>query len=372
MGRRPDSAVRADAATGAILGMLRYRLDGNDRLDRLDPPDRLEQTMAAAVWRLLALLALLLAWPACGWPATIESVELARPDGARHYLLAVPQAQHSGPRSALIILLHGHGGSASQLLGLGRSVSPMSLWLRLSDREGLLLAAADGMAGSDGKQGWNDCRAHARTNPKTDDVGFLDAIATREVREHGADPDRIFVMGMSNGGMMAFRYAIESGGRLAGFAAVSASMAASSLCPSPTQPVPALIISGTADPLVPYAGGPVGWRLLGARDSVIGIEAAAAVWQQVNGLSASAPVVTLLEHRDASDPTRALRMVWREASNPAEVALVRIEGGGHVEPSTSQRVAPAYTRLVGVQNADFEVVDEAWGFFRDKHRTAPR
>jgi len=50
---------------------------------------------------------------------------------------------------------------------------------------------------------------------------------------------------------------------------------------------------------------------------------------------------------------------------------MRIELGGHIEPSIAQRAWRAYLTLVGPQNSDFEVAEEAWRFFRTK-RAAPR
>jgi len=247
----------------------------------------------------------------------------------------------------------------------------MSVWLRIADREGLVLAAPEGARGGDGRQGWNDCRADASSNPKTDDVGLIDAIIDREIEMHNVDPTRIFVMGMSNGGMMAFRMAVERGERLAGFAAVGASMAGDNQCAVPVTAVSALIVAGTADPLVPYEGGQVGFGYGALRGKVIGVEQAVGAWRQIDGLSAPAVAVQALEHKDPRDPTRASRTVWgRDASQP-QVEFVRIEHGGHVEPSISKRIGRFYAHLVGSQNGDVEIAEEAWSFFQHKRGRQP-
>lgn len=309
--------------------------------------------------------AVALATSAAARAVTLTPVELPRPEGARHYLLAVPDAATPAKRP-LVILLHGHAGSAAQLLGRERSAAPMSLWLRIADREGVLLAAPDGAVGRDGRRGWNDCRGDAANNPQVDDVGLVTDIIHREVEQHGADPSRVFVMGMSNGGMMALRLAIELGSTLAGFAAVSASMAAHTACPVPNVPVSALIVAGTHDPLVPYAGGDVHLRSSHPRGAVIGVESAAATWRDTIGLPAAPASVATLPHRDAADATRATRIVWGERANALQVELLRIDGGGHIEPSITQRARRAYTAIVGAQNGDVEVAEEAWNFFKDK------
>jgi polyhydroxybutyrate depolymerase len=297
--------------------------------------------------------------------ATLEAAALQRPEGPRHVLLARPTVERPGLRP-LVVVLHGHGGSAAQVLGRTRGASPLSLWLELVDREGLLVAAPDGSRGSDGMQGWNDCRRDAHGNPRSDDVGLVAAIIDRAIAVHRADPARVFVIGMSNGGMMAFRVATELGPRLAAFAAVGAAMAADSWCPAPKHPVPALVVAGTADPFVPYAGGPVGLGGRGARGTVVGAEASVAAWRALAGLPDAPARHETLPHRDARDPTRTTRILWGADPAGLQLEFVRIDGGGHVEPSGRARIGRLYARLVGPQSGDLEIVDEAWAFFRDK------
>ena len=296
----------------------------------------------------------------------VTSYDLQRPEGARHVLLALPEGAHPG-KHPLIILLHGHGGTASQLLGLQRSAAPLSVWRDIADREGWVVAAPRGLDGSDNMPGWNDCRKDAASNPTADDVALIGAIIDREVAQDNVDPDRVFVMGMSNGAMMTFRAAQELGNRLAGFATVSGSMAAVSECAAPKTPLSALIISGTADPIVPYGGGDV--RILGMpRGSVIPVEQTVKNWRIFDGLAAQPTSVATLPHLDRSDPTSVTRTVWGKDPTGLQVEFLRIDGGGHVEPSPSQRIGFLYSAVVGRQNGDVETAEEAFAFFKDKRR----
>lgn len=301
--------------------------------------------------------------------ASIRSLELPQPQGPRHVLLATPKQLPPGPRP-LVILLHGHGGSAAQLLGEQRSAAPLSVWLQIADREGWLLVAPDGLKGADGHPGWNDCRSDAANNPRSDDVGLIAALIDEMVARHQADPARVYLMGMSNGGMMTFRVAATLGDRLAAFSAVSASMPADLGCAPAKVPLSALIVSGTADPLVPYAGGDVHFMSKVSRGRVLGVEASTAFWRDLAHLPAEPSRRESLPHRDATDPTRAQRIVWGADPAKLQVELLRIDGGGHIEPSLSERPRRVYTAVVGPQNGDLEVAEEAFMFFKDKWATA--
>lgn len=299
--------------------------------------------------------------------ADIQSFDLPRPEGSRHFLLATPDGKATTGRP-LVILLHGHTGTARQLLGQGMGAAPLSVWLDIADREGVVLIAPDGAKGNDGQPGWNDCRADASSNPKTDDVGFIAALISQAVTQQAVDPQRVYVMGMSNGGMMAFRLGTELPDRIIAIAAVGASMAAKSQCNSPTVKLSVLIISGDADPLVPYEGGEVRFFSQKTRGSVIGLEKAASFWRALDQLPEHPTVESTFEHRDGGDQTRALRTRWGADPKHYQVELVKISGGGHVEPSASKRIGALYRSIVGAQNGDFEAAEEAWAFFQSKAR----
>jgi len=301
-------------------------------------------------------------------PIDVQSHELARPEGARQYLLAdpAPPVDHGIP---LVILLHGHGGSAKQLLGHGLGAAPLSEWLEIAAHDSMVVIAAEGAKGSDDKQGWNDCRADASSNPPTDDVGFIAALIDRAVAQNHVDPQRVYVMGMSNGGFMTFRLGIELPDRIAAIATVGATMAAKSECPAPKKKLPVLMINGDADPLVPYRGGDVRFFSEKSRGTAMAVEDAAQSWRVLDALAAQPAETRDFPKLDADDKTYARLRTWGADPGRCQVELIRIEGGGHVEPSIRQRIGGLYRRIVGAQNGDFEAAEEAWRFFKDKRRT---
>jgi polyhydroxybutyrate depolymerase len=308
---------------------------------------------------LLALAALTLRAGA----ASVQHLSIDAGGLPRDYLLATPAAGAPGPRP-LVLLLHGHLGTAANALGEGRVPSPLSAWLDIADREQVLVAALQGLKGADNRTGWHDCRIDALENPQADDVGFAERVVQALVKAGRADPQRVYVMGMSNGGMMAYRLALEMKPAPVAIAAVSSSMAAHSSCTVAPQKVSVLLINGTDDPIVPYAGGAVG-VFSHKSGSVTGAEATRDFWLRADGLAGVAGTVTPSPHLAATDPTSVLKTTYGPDAGP-QVEMITIVKGGHVEPSLRYHYGWAYSRLVGSQNRDFESAEEAWAFFRDK------
>ncbi|HZR36086.1 MAG TPA: PHB depolymerase family esterase [Nevskia sp.] len=284
----------------------------------------------------------------------------------REYILVTPDSVPAGPRP-LVLLLHGHLGTAANALGAGAVASPLSAWLDIADREHILVAALQGLKGADDHTGWHDCRLDAAEDTGADDVAFARAVIAGLVQSGRADPHRVYVMGMSNGAMMAYRLALELRPAPAAIAAVSGTMAGHSACDAEPVPVSVLLINGTDDPVVPYLGGRAGLR--GHKTgTVIGADATRDFWLGVDGLANTPATGGSVPHRSADDPTRAIRLTWGPAHGP-QVEAITIQNGGHVEPSLRYHYGWLYRQLVGVQNRDFESAEEAWAFFRDK--TAP-
>lgn len=308
------------------------------------------------------LLACLVANPSRA--ATITDGTIPTKDGPRHYLLATPKGPVQVGRP-LVIVLHGHMGSAKNTLGTGlQERCPLAEWASLADRESLVVVALDGAKGLDGKQGWNDGRPGSAGNPTTDDVAFVQAVIERLEREQGTDPSRVYAMGMSNGGVMTFRLAMELEHPIAAIAAACASMPGDHPPARARRPMSVLLIAGTADPLMPYEGGQVHYRDK-LRGAVLGTEATLAFWRTTGHLSQEPRIENLPHLGRKSDPSRVSRHCWGAPEGP-QVVLLKVEGGGHCEPSLEHRYGLLYTAVCGKQNSDIESAEEAWRFFRTK------
>jgi polyhydroxybutyrate depolymerase len=277
----------------------------------------------------------------------------------RRYLVRRP-AGGQAP-AAIVLLLHGGGGSAEQITGGKSRAAPYRAWNAIADREGLLLVAPQGAIGARGKPGWNDCRTLEDSGQDADDVAFLVALVDTLRRAHRVGTPRAFAVGTSNGGMMALRLAIERPQTFTAVASVASSMPARSECAAPTRAMPVLMINGTDDALMPYTGGAIATRF-GGRGDALPVDGAIRIWARLAG-GRETPAIAPLPDTDPGDGTRAQRQTYAVRNGRPLVELIRIDGGGHVEPSRDERYAGFVARVLGRQSDDVEMADEVWRFF---------
>src|ERR1035438_1281647 len=125
----------------------------------------------------------------------------------------------------------------------------------LADRNNFAVFYPEAYKGS-----WNDCRIHVRTAARLeniDDVGFIRALVAEAGLKFGVDANKVFAVGLSNGGHMALTLATQSPSPVAGIAVFGANLPTrdNSNCPQDTPTPPVMIVDGTDDPLSPYQGG---------------------------------------------------------------------------------------------------------------------
>jgi polyhydroxybutyrate depolymerase len=169
----------------------------------------------------------------------------------RMALIHVPRGWRASEPAPLVMALHGGGGGA-----LHQASDENYGLISKSEQAGFIAVFPNGI--SPAKSGllatWNagHCCARAR-DEKVDDVGFLRAVVADVKRRASIDARRVFAIGMSNGGMMAYRLACEAGDVFRGIMAVAGTDNTTSC--RPAQPVPVLHIHARNDDRVLYAGG---------------------------------------------------------------------------------------------------------------------
>src|SRR5262245_41709312 len=270
---------------------------------------------------------------------------------AREFTLYRPATTISAGPRPLIVVLHGLGGNASRTRNWGYEA--------VADREGLVVAYPQGI-----ENRWSYGRSvTVRTMRRVgaeqvDDTGFLARLVDRLVSEQLVDRSRVFLVGVSNGGLMAYTAACSMTRRFAAVAALLSSMTNLQIedC-RPDGPISILALGGTADRSMPYGG------IKLPHGSLVSVPDTVEYWRQANKCDQSqiAPV----PHRNANDPTSVTVTRWSTCADGVEVASYRIEGGGHRAPS----LAPAsdaereWEQVAGAKNRDIETADEVWKFF---------
>ena len=249
----------------------------------------------------------------------------------------------------MIIALHGIGGS-------GENFSSSRMFEALAEREGFVAVYPTAAEGQ-----WSYGKPLIRPMPvvggvPVDDVGYLRQLIDHLIERKIADPARVYVMGVSRGGMMAFTVACALADRVAAVAALITPMSAYQRddC-KPARPIPIMVIAGTHDPSQPYDG--VAWPL----GRLMSIAETMDVWRQQHGCTQRSG--RMLPHRDPADRTRVMRVEW-DSCRGVSPLLYRIEGGGHQVPSIRAEANPMSVERFGPRNRDIEASDEIWAFFK--------
>jgi polyhydroxybutyrate depolymerase len=243
------------------------------------------------------------------------------------------------------------------------SKAPFKRWIDIAERDNIVLAIPQGVKAADGNRGWHDCRGDAKTNPQSDDVAFVDALLAKLLAELSTDASRVFASGISNGGHMSLRLAIERPKSFRAVGAVVANMPAKSGCAPPSLPISVLLMNGTDDPINPFNGGGVGsGKSYGTRGSVLSTDESIKFWLSHNKIANEAIRKTFVA-KESSEADRIEKFAYCCGTNQSAVVLYRVEGGGHTEPSLTERYAGFFKRIVGAQSAAVEMADEVWAFF---------
>ncbi len=263
----------------------------------------------------------------------------------RTYTVHLPPSYDGVTTVPLFLVLHGRLGTGSGMIAL----SGMNT---TADEDGFVAVYPDGY-----ERGWADGRGTTPADKAgVDDVGFLSTLIDTLATRYRIDTHRVYVTGLSNGGIMTERLACDLAGKIAAAVAVAGSMSVyvSQHC-TPARPVPFLVIQGTADPLVLYGGSVTEPP---TPDELLSAAATTATWVALDGCT-GAPTLGNVPNT-AHDGTSVSSTTYSGCAGGSSVAEYVVQNGGHTWPSGEQYLPKT---LIG---ATTHQIDNAtiWDFVR--------
>ena len=243
------------------------------------------------------------------------------------------------------------------LHGFTKTVEDLRVYTRfdsLANQEGIIIVYPQGISGVTPwgtHYHWN-----ALFNDSVDDIGFLDRLIDRVGNRYPIDLNRVYAVGLSNGGFMAYQLACALSDRIAAIASVAGSMSRDQYryC-QPDRPIPMLEIHGTEDRSV----SPMGDR------TYLSTEALLEFWQAHNGLTTATQ--TELPDLDPSDQSTVVLTRYATTTSSSELQYYEIQGGGHTWPDAAYEV-PA----LGATNRDLQTNEIIWEFLQRHEHPHPR
>ena len=226
----------------------------------------------------------------------------------RTYELYVPKSYDGSQNVPVVFDFHGFGSSAKQQMVYG-NFKPEA------DRDDFLIVAPDGQDSPGGRH-FNLGNESGLQN----DVTMVGALLDHLEATLCVDSARVYSTGMSDGGAMTSVLACVKADRFAAFGPVAVILFLPGC--DPGRPIPFTAFMGTADPVVPFDGGPVqccgGATVQPAPDTL-------AKWAAYNGCSAT--------FNDEQLGTEVRKRTWTGCDGASPTFYI-IDGGGHTWPGS--------------------------------------
>lgn len=250
-----------------------------------------------------------------------------------HYNL--PQKPNAN--TSLIFILHGSGGSG---IGIMKGTAKLEA---ISTSENILMVYPDGY-----KHFWNECRKMATSAANVENIdenSFFDQMIDYFVKKYRVNPSKVFVIGTSGGGHMAYKLALTMPEKFKAISAIIANLPDSGYldCPEKRVPFPVMITNGTSDGVNPYNGGDITisgafWGKVRSTDQTFHY------WADIAGYPGK-PKGENLPDIDPGDGKTIEKYSYSEKGKP-EVVLLKVINGKHDYPN------------------DIDIYLESWSFFK--------
>ena len=254
----------------------------------------------------------------------------------RSYLLYVPGSYDPATPTPLVVSIHGFAEWPAHQ-------AQMTRWNDLAEKTGFIVVYP---SGTSFPKRWRT-QVESGSDPMPDVIFISDLIDKLE-GDYNIDPRRIYANGLSNGGGMSVLLSCVLSDRIAAIGTVSGAFSFPwSACPA-SRPLPTIVFHGTADPIVPYLGGP-------SHDPA-------------NPMPAIPGWVESLAHRNGCTgmpvgipPSGAVSgILYDSCPQNADVIFYTVAGGGHSWPGGE----PLPEFIVGSTSQDMDATKVMWEFFQ--------
>lgn len=277
-------------------------------------------------------------------PPGLERRKIQVGNAEREFFINIPDSIKGKPAPVIFVL---HGGASNSGVAMHLKVD----FTVLGKKEGYVTVYPSGV------NGWNigshDMYSVKRRTSDADDIGFFRAMFDTLVEEKVADPEMLYVVGGSNGGVMTMNLVCHLADRIAGAGVLVATLprAADTTWPKPSRPVPIIIMLGTEDPMKPWSG----------NKDQMSAEETVAYWRKANGCRDAVQQWELAD-RDPGDGCRVEASQWK---GNAGVLFYTMKGHGHGWPMQRGRDAGG----TGAKTKDISAPEEIWGFLKNSVST---
>ncbi len=203
---------------------------------------------------------------------------------------------------------------------------------------------------------WNDRMGGLFPATDTiDDVKFLTSLIDFFIHDFNCNPEKIYIMGFSNGGMMAYRMGCDVADKISAIAPFISMMGEeASFQTTNSAPVPVFITNGTADPVMPWNGGVASTETTPRIGILLSNDDNIAYWVNRNA-TFPVPEITCLADFCPGDSCRILSYHYHGEN---DIVFNKVINGGHFPPIRSE------TPIIPTYNCDYNSVLSAWNFLQ--------
>ncbi len=255
----------------------------------------------------------------------------------RGAVVYLPSTYNANQHFPVLIVFHGANGS-------GAGMEDMTGFDSQADKHRFIVIYPDSVGPKWDSQG-------------TTDLQFIQALLASLSAKLTLDPQRVYLSGYSDGGGFAQMLACTQAASFAGVATVGTNMGdiGESLC-RPSQPLTYVTFHGTADPDVPYGGGP-GNGPYATGQTTNSTAQVFRFWAGLDGCTSVLPSTTVADKLASGASVTDMVTTTAPCRNDVTANVYSISGGGHTWPGGTQTVSTTLGDVSKDVNASAIIMD---------------